>query len=374
MADQNSFISYDTKTRHLYCRGDWVVDNLPKLGKELFNLPSLPSSGEIIIDGEKLTKLDSSGAWVLNSLEKKLEEKRLTVSFNNFSEERLELVNLISKQLTKKIDVPTLKPMPWVARVGKATVAYVNEAYEYLSFTGYLTLEALKLLKHPSHIRFRDFVNVVERAGYDALPIIALISFMVGIVLTHQMGLQLKNYGANAYIVDFLGYAALREFGPLITAIMVAGRTGSAFTAQLGTMKINQEIDALDTMGLTAAEVLILPRLTGLLLALPLLTMWADIFCIIGGMVISKSLLGIASGEFLMRFQHQIPMSYLLIGLAKAPIFALIIGSIGCFQGTKVEGSSDSVGKQTTRSVVMAIFFIIVADALFSIILTAFNF
>jgi len=191
---------------------------------------------------------------------------------------------------------------------------------------------------------------------------------MIGVVISYQMGNQLRNYGANVFIVNLLGLSILREFGPLITAIMVAGRTGSAFTAQLGTMKLNQEIDALNTMGVTPGQLLLLPRLLGLFIALPLLTMWANIFGVLGGMLMANNMLGITAIDFLHRFKVEIPMRALLIGLGKAPVFALLIGSIGCFQGMKVAGGADSVGKQTTRSVVLAIFFIIVADAIFSII------
>jgi len=191
---------------------------------------------------------------------------------------------------------------------------------------------------------------------------------MIGIVLTYQMGVQLRNYGANIFIVDLLGLSVLREFGPLLTAIMIAGRTGSSFTAELGLMKANQEIDALTTMGVTPAELLILPKIIGLFIALPLLTIWADIFGIIGGMIMAKNMLGIGWYDFLHRFQSQIPVRALLIGLGKAPIFALLIASIGCFEGVSVKDTADSIGKNTTKSVVYSIFFIIVADAIFSII------
>jgi phospholipid/cholesterol/gamma-HCH transport system permease protein len=210
--------------------------------------------------------------------------------------------------------------------------------------------------------------TIIYRNGYQALPIIFLLSFMIGVILAYQMGLQLKNYGANIYIVDLLGLSILREFGPLITAIMVAGRTGSAFTAQLGIMKVNQEIDALNTMGVTPAELLILPRIAGLLITLPLLTIWSDISAVVGGMVMSNNILNITWYDFLQRFPIVIPLKTLIIGLGKAPVFALIIASIGCFQGVRVKGSADSVGLNTTRSVVLSIFFIIVADAIFSVV------
>ncbi|MHB1222257.1 MAG: MlaE family ABC transporter permease, partial [Gammaproteobacteria bacterium] len=214
------------------------------------------------------------------------------------------------------------------------------------------------------------FANVIYSTGYLGLPIIGLLSFLIGVVLTYQMGLQLKTYGANIYIVDLLGLSVLREFSPLITAIMVAGRTGSAFTAQLGMMKLNQEIDALDTMGVTPGELLLLPRILGLTLVLPLLTVWADIFGVFGGMVMANNMLGISWYDFLHRFPNVIPLKNLLIGVGKAPIFALLIASIGCFQGMLVKGGAESVGRNTTRSVVLSIFFIIVADAAFSVILS----
>jgi phospholipid/cholesterol/gamma-HCH transport system permease protein len=191
---------------------------------------------------------------------------------------------------------------------------------------------------------------------------------MIGVVITYQMGLQLKNYGANIFIVDLLGLAILREFGPLLTAIMVAGRTGSAFTAHLGMMKLNQEIDALNTMGVTPGELLLLPRIIGMLIVLPLITVWADIVGVFGGMVMSNNMLGITWYDFLHRFPKVIPLRALLVGLGKTPIFALLIASIGCFQGMQVKEGAASLGQNTTRSVVLSIFFIIVADAIFSVI------
>jgi len=255
-----------------------------------------------------------------------------------------------------------------MANIGKNTIATLSELQSYLSFIGKLTFEMVRLLFTPNRWRFNALASVIYETGFQALPIIALLSFLIGVVITYQMGLQLKNYGANVFIVDLLGLAILREFAPLITAIMVSGRSGSAFTASLGMMKLNQEIDALDTLGVTPAELLLLPRIIGLFISLPLLTIWSDIFGILGGMVMSNNMLGITWYDFLNRFPQVIPLRALLIGLGKAPIFALIIASVGCFEGMQVKNSADSVGKNTTRSVVLAIFFIIVADAIFSII------
>lgn len=370
----NSFICLDSQSGQINCLGEWKVDNLNPLTEELDALSGLPRSGEILINGKNLLRLDSSGAWALHRLQERLEKKGLKPQLINFSRERLNLLELIGKQLVDKHTIPITYIPNVLAKLGKRSLQMLSEVHDFLNFTGVITYEILSVIKHPSRIRFTDLTGIVEKAGLQALPIIALISFMVGIVLAHQIGIQLKSYGANMFIVDFLGYAALREFGPLITAIMVAGRTGSAFTAQLGIMKINQEIDALDTMGITPGELLILPRMAGLVIALPLLTVWADIFCILGGMSVSNHLLHVTWNEFLLRFQQQVPVRYFIIGFGKAPVFALIIASIGCFQGMMVRGSAESIGTKTTRSVVLAIFFIIVADALFSILLSHFNF
>ncbi len=237
----------------------------------------------------------------------------------------------------------------------------------------YYFLKGLKLLAHPTLWRWNTVASVINKTGTSALPIITLISFMTGVVITYQMGNELRKYGANVFIVNLVGFSILREFGPLLTAIMIAGRTGSAFTAQLGLMKINQELDAINIMGITSAELLLLPRLIGLVIVVPLLTIWADMFGVLGGMLMSKNVLGVMPHDFIIRFTHEIPLRALLIGLGKAPVFALIIASVSCFQGIKVHGSSESVGMRTTRSVVLSIFLIIVVDGIFSIILSNFK-
>jgi len=366
---QQGTTAYDPEKRLLTCRGSWDLQDLPQLSSHLYQitLPT-PTSGTLTVDGEHIEKMDSAGAWLLLHWQKQVEEKGITVQFVHFPKEPARLLSLIDKEIQEEIPLPETKKPDWLTTVGMRALRGWNEFCLYLTFIGKLTFEALRVVRQPKHIRWNSIAAVIYRNGYQALPIIFLLSFMIGVVITYQMGLQLKNYGANIYIVDLLGLSILREFGPLITAIMVAGRTGSAFTAQLGIMKINQEIDALDTLGVTSAELLLLPRIAGLFIVLPLLTVWSDIFGVVGGMVMSNTMLNITWYDFLHRFPTVIPLRTFIIGIGKAPIFALIISSIGCFEGTKVEGSADSVGINTTRSVVLSIFFIIVADAIFSVI------
>lgn len=363
----DELLQYDTQNHCLKCAGEWDVYHLPLL-KSLISKFSFPENVTISLDGSAITKMDTAGAWLINSIVGQINRQQSQTQLKGFAEKYDQLIALIQGYLKEDIQPPTRHKADIVTRLGQNTYEMLASFSEYLNFIGRLSTEFLRILALPQHIRIGSYVSVVFRTGYSALPIIALLSFMVGVVITYQMGLQLKNYGANVFIVDLLGMSILREFSPLLTAIMVAGRSGSAFTAQLGMMKINQEIDAIDTMGVTPAELLLIPRIIGLVIALPLLTMWSDIMGIFGGMVMSNNMLGITWYDFLKRFPDVIPLKSLIIGLGKTPVFALIIASVGCFQGINVTGSADSVGTNTTRSVVLAIFFIIVADAIFSII------
>lgn len=367
MKIDDSLLEYDANNQTLYAKGEWNLKNLSQL-KNLFKKISPPSTGKLIINGKNITKMDSAGAWLLLNWQKKWQESGLEIESQHFSKRTQTLLNLISDRLLKKTILPLEKKPNFLAVLGKTAVIQFIDVTRFFSFVGKTSIEALRLLLNLGNFRFKALINIIHRSGYDALPIIALLSLMIGVVITYQMGLQLRNYGANVYIVDLLGLSILREFGPLLTAIMVAGRTGSSYTAQLGIMKITQEVDALNTMGVTSGELLVIPRMLGLLIALPLLTMWSDIFGVVGGMLMANNMLGISWYDFLHRFPQVISLKALLIGLGKAPIFALVIASVGCYQGMSVTGSADSLGKNTTRSVVWSIFLIIVADAIFSII------
>ncbi len=364
---ESSIMEFHADQRLLTCKGPWDLPHLPDL-KTLLHSIHWPTSGHIDIDGKDIQKMDSAGAWLLSRLEQALKEKGLQVRLLHFSKQQTTLHQLVQKNVDLgKRPPPTVIP-PWLQQLGMQTVAQCRGFMTYLAFVGELTGEALRISRHAGKWRTHAIAAIVYRSGYQALPIIALLSFMIGVVIAYQLGLQLRNYGANVYIVDLLGLSILREFGPLITAIMVAGRTGSAFTAQLGMMKLDREIDTLNTMGVTPAELLLLPRIIGLLIALPLLTFWADIFGVVGGMVMSSNMLGVTWYDFLHRFPRVIPLKTLFIGLGKAPLFALIISSVGCFEGMRVESNVNSIGLNTTRSVVSSIFFVIVVDAILSII------
>lgn len=211
----------------------------------------------------------------------------------------------------------------------------------------------------------------IRGAGFDALPIVGLLSFLLGIVVAYQGAGQLRQYGANIFVADLVGLSMLREFAPLITAIIIAGRSGSAYAAQIGTMSVSEEIDAMRTLGIAPLDLLVVPKVIALVIALPLLTAFADVLGVFGGMIMARAQLDVGFGEFLDRFVKAVSMTSYLIGICKAPVFAAIIAVVGCFHGFRTKGGADGVGRQTTRSVVQSIFLVIVADALFSVAFSA---
>ncbi|WP_425259303.1 MlaE family ABC transporter permease [Rubrivivax sp. RP6-9] len=255
-------------------------------------------------------------------------------------------------------------------RTGRSTLAAVAQVLAFVAFVGDVAVAGAGLLRRPRGWRWRVLLREIELGGFDALPIVGVTAFLLGVVVAYQGADQLRHYGANIFVVELVGYAMLREFAPLISAIIIAGRSGSAFAAQLGTMVVGEEIDALQTLGIHPLQRLVWPKLMAMALALPLLTVFADIAGVLGGMVMARSQLGIGFAEFTDRFGRVMQGSALLLGVGKALVFAQIIVLVGCFQGLRTAGGADSVGRQTTAAVVQAIFLVIAADALFSV---AFN-
>jgi phospholipid/cholesterol/gamma-HCH transport system permease protein len=240
-------------------------------------------------------------------------------------------------------------------------------AFGLLSFLGEAAVAFTRSVAEPRRIRWRPLLYNLQTAGFEALPITGLLTFLLGIVIAYQGAEQLERVGANIYIVDLVGLAMVRELSPLITAIIVAGRSGSAYTAQIGTMKVTEEIDALRTIGIAPMDLLVLPKAFALVVALPLLTVYTDVMGILGGMVMARAQLDVSFTTFIDRLDEAVSLTSFLIGVGKTPVFAAIIALVGCYQGFRVSGSAESVGQRTTVSVVQSIFLVILADALFSI-------
>ncbi|MDI1352342.1 MAG: ABC transporter permease, partial [bacterium] len=361
-------IIFDKTKSTFLCSGAWTVLNLDILYKK-FSSMSFPQDAKLVINGESLTSFDSAGALVLMKCVEQLEHHSNKVELLHFNEKQISLIELIkSKKETINYQIPPPKEQGILYQIGKESENKLLQVDGLVILIGELGTKFVEALGNWRRFQIPSIISNIESAGIKALPIVALLSFLIGVVLAYQMGLQLETYGANIFIAYLSGMAIFREFAPLITAIIVAGRTSSAFTAQIGSMKVSEEVDAILTMGLSPIELLVLPKVIGLILVFPLLIFWADMFSIFGAMFMSKIMLSVGYDDFLLRLKDSVGLSQLMLGLYKAPAFALVISLVGCYQGFRVEASADSIGTQTTKSVVQALFLIIIVDAIFSVV------
>ena len=282
------------------------------------------------------------------------------------TQEQTRLLLLVKGRLT---DVPASeKRLNPLASLGHQVLHLVVHARQLLDFAGQLSVLLLSLIKHPRQLKVKMVLDVVQRDGLNAVPIIALLAFLLGGVIAFQGGLQLATYGANIFVVELISLIMLRELAPLICAIIVAGRSGSAYAAQLATMQMNQEVVALKSLGQDPFAWLVLPKLLGLILVMPLLTVLSMLAGIGGGMLVASLQLDLSAVEFIQRFASSVDPIHFWVGLVKAPVFALLIVNVGCMQGFLAKGGAEAVGHRTTRSVVQSIFLVIIVDALFSIL------
>lgn len=368
MEQTRAQIIFDKEQASYQCSGTWSVLALGGLLKK-FKSSDLPKSQKVILNGESIKAFDSAGALALMKCIGKLKDQDNQIELINFTENQHQLINLIdSKRDSLTYHIPPKADEGFLYQVGKEAENKLMQVDGLIILIGDLSTKLFEALGNWRRFQLPSIISIIDSAGLKALPIVALLSFLIGVVLAYQMGLQLATYGANIFIAYLSGMAIFREFASLITAIIVAGRTSSAFTAQIGSMKVNEEIDALLTMGLSPTELLVVPKVVGLLIVFPLLIFWADIFSILGAMLMSKHMLGIGFDDFLVRLKNDVGLSQMMLGLYKAPVFALLIALVGCFQGFRVEASADSIGSQTTKSVVQALFLIIIADAVFSVV------
>lgn len=359
---------YNKEDNSFQCHGDWSILNLDKLNQST-HASDWPKNQTITINGEHLVRFDSAGALILTDYITALEKQHNHITLKHFNQKQQDLLAIIKeKQDALHYEPPKPKQHNPIYLLGKQFVHKMEQISGFITLIGDLSDKLMQAFKQSRQFQGPSIVSNLYSAGIKALPIVGLLSFLIGIVLAYQMGLQLETYGANNFIAYLSGMAVFREFAPLIAAIIVAGRTSSAFTAQIGSMKINEEIDALLTMGLSPTQLLVIPKLLGLLIAFPLIIFWADVFGILGAMFMSKAKLSIGYYDFLSRLQDSVGLKQLLLGLYKAPTFAILIALVGCFQGFRVEANADSVGTQTTKSVVQALFLIIITDAIYSVI------
>lgn len=349
--------------------GAWTARAMDDLPQRLAALKA-QAGGGLAADASGIQALDSVGAWLLQQMLQRLREQGTPVALNGLRAEFNPLMDAVALQAQQP--VAPAAPQPGVlTRTGQATVEALQQGQAMLGFVGETAVALLAVLRRPSQLRWRPVLFNLRLAGVDALPIVGLLSFLLGVVVAYQGASQLRQYGANIFVVDLVGLSMLREFAPLITAIILAGRSGSAYAAQIGTMAVTQEIDAMRTLGISPQQMLVLPKLIALVLAMPLLTVYADVLGLAGGMLMAGTQLEVGAADFIDRLAKAVTVTDFLIGVGKAPVFAAIVVVVGCFQGFNTRGGADAVGRQTTRSVVQAIFLVIVADALFSVVFSA---
>ena len=359
----------------LSASGHWTVHQvakiLPDLNQIIANVP-VKDTEAAFIDLSKIDRLDTAGAWLLEQATDLFRTKGITPSYAGGREEFMILLEEIQTRTgAEQPGDPKIGAIAtFLADIGRATRGIIRDTTTFTGFLGALTTTIIGLLARPWRFRAVPFIHHIDHTGLRAVPIVCLICFFIGAVIMQQGTIHLEAYGASPLSVNLLGVLSLREIGVLLTAIMVAGRSGSAFTAAIGSMKMREEIDAMRTLGLDPMEVLVVPRILALMVALPILTFIGDLSCLVGGAVAAKVYLGLDWTTYWDRMQDIASMKHFMAGMLKTPFAAVIIGIVGCVEGLKVGGSAESLGSHVTSSVVKSIFIVIILDAIFAMFLS----
>jgi phospholipid/cholesterol/gamma-HCH transport system permease protein len=354
----------------LAAAGPWTAAHADRL-EQLVEEAARADSGAtpITIDMTEVDELDTVGAWLLERLSRRPDLAGKEARFAGVKPRYRGLIDDMHRvsaqpQASQKVSAP---PSAALEAVGRATVGLVADVGDFLRMFGELAVAIGRILLHPRRFRLTSAVYHLFRVGWQAVPIMALITFLIGGIIAQQGFFHFRRFGADAYVVDMVAILVVREIGVLIVSIMSAGRSGSAYTAELGSMKMREEIDALRTMGFDPVEVLILPRIAALVCALPILAFLGSMAALYGGGLVAWFYGGMSPAVFLARLKEAISVTHFEVGMIKAPFMALAIGVVACSEGLKVKGSAESLGLQTTTSVVKAIFLVIVLDGIFAI-------
>jgi phospholipid/cholesterol/gamma-HCH transport system permease protein len=330
----------------------------------------LQPQGRATLDLSRLEALDTAGAWLIQRTGARFAAAGAELEVVGARPALAKLMARVGK-VGKPYRLPSREhhgPFYFIEGIGEGAISAVRQAGDMIAFFGAIVTAMVRVTLRPSRIRFTSLVSHIEQVGMNAMPIVGLLTVLIGVVLAYQGVDQLRAYGGEIFTVNLVGISVLREMGILLTAIMVAGRSGSAFTAQIGTMQVNEEIDAMRTLALDPVEALVLPRIFALIIAMPLLTVFADFMGLLGGGAMTCLLIDLTPAQFLHQLNNAVTVKTFFVGLIKAPVFAFVIGMVGCFEGLRVKGSAESVGRLTTQSVVESIFLVIVFDAVFSIL------
>ncbi|WP_373028204.1 MlaE family lipid ABC transporter permease subunit [Sulfurovum sp.] len=362
---KKQFLTYEADQHHLklISTGEWTLNSVFEIENKLLNIPH---DKKIVWDVSGISEFDSAGVLIFIEYFKRF-QKETEIEVVGYTENQKDMYNLLNSNI-QEIEAPRKKSI--LENLGKSTLEIYEDVKSFITFIGHLFYAMFHTFVKPKDIRFKETIYHIHQSGFNAIIIIALTSFLVGMVISYQGSVQLAKFGADIFIVDTVAISITRELGPMITAIVIAGRSGSAYTAEIGAMKITEEIAAMRTMGFDPYTFLVLPRIFALMVALPLLIFFADLIGILGGMVAASMQLGISMTLFTERLYEVLEVKHYLLGMMKGPVFAFLIAAVGCFRGFQVSYSTESVGLHTTASVVNSIFLVIAFDALFSVIFT----
>jgi phospholipid/cholesterol/gamma-HCH transport system permease protein len=349
--------------------GAWIAENARRLETRIdAETRRRGTIKHVDIDMRRVDRLDTFGAWLLERLTRNFAARGCDTEVTGLRADYRALVDEVHGIKTERVPARRVNQLAYaVASIGENIVAVGHSFAAIVNMLGALAIALLRVLVRPRTFRFTSMVHQLDNVGWRAVPIILLITFLIGCIIAQQGIFHFRKFGADIYVVDMVGILVLREIGVLIVAIMVAGRSGSAYTAELGSMKMREEIDALRTMGFDPIEVLVLPRIVALLIGVPILTFLGSIAALYGGGLVCWLYGGIDPDTFLQRLKEAITIDHFEVGMIKAPFMALVVGVVACVEGLAVKGSAESLGLQTTASVVESIFLVIVLDGLFAV-------
>jgi len=324
----------------------------------------------LTVDLSEVTYVDDFGVLVLIQLRHMMTAQSGSFSLIHVTDRVREILSLLHfDDLTERVPLAKKQVPNVFIRLGDATLRHINDLRYLTSFTGSVFLGLLYVCLHPGSLRKEDTVLAMQRTGVDALPIVGLISFLLGLIMAFMSSVQLRQFGADIYVASLVSLSMTRELGPIMTAIIIAGRSGSAFAAEIGTMRISEEIDALFTMGFDPTRFLAIPKIIASLVVVPLLTLFSDVFAILGGLVVGVLMLDLTANAYVAQTFVTLAPFDVFLGVMKSAVFAFLISWVGCFRGFRVRGGAAGVGEATTSAVVSSIFLIILTDSMFSVIL-----
>jgi len=362
-------IKNNVNSLHISSNGHWTHQTINSIYQQLKQFTINSKVTSVYWDFSHIDSLDTSGIIIIIEFMRRFDASSVTFTYTGMNPEQQRMFLFYRKNYIRPHS-NKIRKQAFFYSLGKSVSIFFHGFIEFSHFIGFSVYQLILSLRHPSLFRIKSTLKQLDISGLQALPIVGLTSFLVGLVIAYQSAEQLKQFGASIFIVEMVSISIFRELAPMIAAIVIAGRSASAFTAEIGIMKITEEIDAMQTMGFNAHRFLVLPRIIGLMLSMPLIVFFADISGVFGGMLIAQGELGLTFAEFISRMHTEVELKHIMIGLIKAPFFGIIIASIGCFRGFQVTGSTDSIGRYTTISVVNAAFWVIASNAIISVLLT----